>query len=109
MAVDTVVSELQNMSTAVKNKEEIENVATISANGDKHIGGILSGIFDKLGPNATITTQDGKTLETEVEYVEGVRWDRGYISPYFVTDAKNSKVEFKNPLILLADKKISNV
>ena len=93
----------------MKGKKEIENVATISANGDKVIGGILSGIFDKLGPNATITTQDGKTLETEVEYVEGVRWDRGYISPYFVTDTKNSKTEFKNPLILLSDKKISNV
>ena len=56
-----------------------------------------------------MTVQDGKTLETEVEYVEGIKWDRGYISPYFVTDTKTSKTEFKNPLILLSDKKISNV
>lgn len=109
LAVDHVVEALQGMSTEVATTEQIENVATISANGDKHIGGILSGIFDKLGPNATITTQDGKTLETEVEYVEGIKWDRGYISPYFVTDTKAAKVEFQKPLILLADKKISNI
>ena len=84
-------------------------MATISANGDKHIGGILAGIFDKLGANGTITVQDGKTMETEVEYVEGIKWDRGYVSPYFVTDTKSQKAEFKNPLILLSDKKISNV
>lgn len=93
----------------VVGKDEIENVATISANGDKHIGGILSGIFEKLGPSGTITVQDGKALETEVEYVEGVKWDRGYISHYFVTDAKTSKAEFKNPLILLCDKKVSSI
>ena len=109
MAVDQVVSGLQELSTPVKGKEEIQNVATISANGDKHIGGILAGIFDKLGANGTITVQDGKTMETEVEYVEGIKWDRGYVSPYFVTDTKSQKAEFKNPLILLSDKKISNV
>ena len=109
LACDKVVEELAANSVPVKTKEEIESVATISANGDTHIGGILSGIFEKLGPNATITTRDGNTLETEVEYVEGMKWDRGYISPYFVTDTKASKTEFKNPLILLADKKVSNV
>jgi chaperonin GroEL len=82
------------MSVPVQGREEIENVATISANGDKRIGGILSGIFEKLGANGTITVQDGKTLETEVEYVEGIKWDRGYISPYFVTDTKSGKAEF---------------
>merc|ERR1719478_1562670 len=109
LAVDEVVLGLQEMSVPVQGKDEIENVATISANGDKHIGGILAGIFDKLGANGTITVQDGKTMETEVEYVEGIKWDRGYISPYFVTETKSSKCEFKNPLILLADKKVSNV
>jgi chaperonin GroEL len=64
-------------------------VATISANGDKKIGDLIAAIFDKLGANGTITVSDGKTLETEVEYVEGLKWDRGYISHYFVTDAKS--------------------
>ena len=84
-------------------------MATISANGDKHIGTLIAGIFDKLGANGTITVTDGKALETEVEYVEGLKWDRGYISHYFVTDPKTQKIEFENPLILLVDKKISSV
>ena len=70
---------------------------------------MIAGIFDKLGNSATITVSDGKTLETEVEYVEGLKWDRGYISPYFVTDPKTQKVEFENPLILLIDKKVGSV
>ena len=109
LAADKVVEEMTKHAVPVVGKDEIENVATISANGDKHIGGILAGIFEKLGPSGTITVQDGKALETEVEYVEGIKWDRGYISHYFVTDTKTSKAEFKNPLILLADKKISNI
>lgn len=65
---------------------EIENIATISANGDKIIGGLIAGIFDRLGVHGTITVSEGKSLDTEVEYVEGLKWDRGFISPYFVTD-----------------------
>jgi chaperonin GroEL len=109
MAVDAVVAGLRELSVPIKGKEQIQNVATISANGDTKIGEILAGIFDKLGANGTITVADGKTLETEVEYVEGLKWDRGYISPYFVTDPKTSKVEFENALVLLVDKKISGV
>ena len=109
MAVDTVVEELKALSIPIKTSEEIKNVATISANNDSHIGGLISGIFDKLGANGTITVSEGKSLETEVEYVEGLKWDRGYISPYFVTDPKTSKVEFQNAAILLVDKKISSV
>ena len=109
MAVDKVVEGLKELSTPIKGREQISNVGTISANGDKHIGDLIAGIFDKLGPNGTITVSDGKTLETEVEYVEGLKWDRGYISPYFITDTKTSKVEFENPLVLLVDKKISSV
>ena len=97
------------MSTPVKGMEQVTSVATISANGDTKIGNILGGIFAKLGSNGTITVADGKTLETEVEYVEGLKWDRGYVSPYFITDPKTSKVEFENPLILLIDKKVSSV
>ena len=109
LAVDQVVAGLAEQAIPVKGKKEIENVATISANGDNHIGGLIAGIFDKLGPHGTITVAEGKSLETEVEYVEGLKWDRGYISPYFVTDPKTSKVEFTNPAILLVDKKISSV
>lgn len=109
MAVDQVVAGLKEMSIPIKGKDQIQNVATISANGDSKIGELIAAIFDKLGANGTITVQDGKTLETEVEYVEGLKWDRGYISPYFITDAKTSKVEMENALVLLADKKISSV
>jgi len=109
LAVDTVVDALKEMSVPIKGKDQITNVATISANGDTKIGNILGGIFEKLGPNGTITVAEGKTLETEVEYVEGLKWDRGYISPYFVTDPKTSKVEFENALLLLVDKKVSSV
>ena len=109
LAVDKVVEGLKELSVPIKGKDQIANVATISANGDKIIGDLIAGIFDKLGPNGTITVADGKTLETEVEYVEGLKWDRGYISPYFITDAKTSKVEFENALLLLVDKKVSSV
>lgn len=108
-AVDQIVIELHGMATPIKGKEEICNVATISANGDKKIGKLISEVFDKVGSQGTINVQDGKTLDTEVEYVEGLKLDRGYISPYFVTDAKNQRVEMENPLILLVDKKISTV
>ena len=109
MAVDKVVEGLREQSIPINSVEEIRNVATISANNDSHIGGLIAGIFDRLGANGTITVSEGKSLETEFEYVEGLKWDRGYISPYFVTDAKTSKVEFQNASVLLVDKKISSV
>ena len=109
LGVDKVVEGLKEQSIPVSSVDEIRNVATISANNDAHIGGLLAGVFERLGPNGTITVSEGKSLETEVEYVEGLKWDRGYVSPYFVTDAKTSKVEFQNASILLVDKKISSV
>ena len=109
MAVEEVVKGLKDQSIPIQSTDEIRNVATISANNDAHIGGLIAGIFDKLGANGTITVAEGKSLETEVEYVEGLKWDRGYVSPYFVTDAKTSKVEFTNCAVLLVDKKISSV
>jgi chaperonin GroEL len=109
LAVEKIVEGLNEQAIPVKTKEQIGNVATISANGDTHIGGLLADIFDRLGANGTITVSEGKSLQTEVEYVEGLRWDRGYVSPYFVTDPKTSKVEFQNCAVLLVDKKISSV
>lgn len=109
MAVDEVVIGLQEQAIPVKGTTEVNNVATISANGDRVIGGLIAGIFDRLGAHGTITVSEGKALETEVEYVEGLKWDRGYISPYFVTDPKTSKCEFSNAAVLLVDKKISSI
>jgi chaperonin GroEL len=109
LAVNAIADHLQSISTKVSNKEAIQNVATISANNDKIIGELIASIFDKIGREGTITVQDGKTLDVEVEYVEGLKFDRGYISPYFVTDTKNQKIEFENPFILLVDKKVSTI
>merc|ERR1719253_283865 len=109
LAVDEVVFGLKEMSIPVESTAQIDNVATISANNDAVIGGLIASIFERLGANGTITVAEGKSLETEVEYVEGLKWERGYVSPYFVTNAKTQKVEFTNPAILLVDKKISNI
>jgi len=100
---------LKELSVPVETTDQIRNVATISANNDAHIGGLIAGIFEKLGPAGTINVSEGKSLETEVEYVEGLRWDRGYISPYFVTDPKNQKATFENAAVLLVDKKVTSV
>lgn len=109
LAVDTILEELKKQSKDVKGKEDIRNVATISANGDKYIGNLIADVFEKIGADGSVTVQDGKTLKTEVEYVEGLKFDRGYISPYFITDAKKQEVSFDNPLILLTTFKISSI
>ena len=87
-AVDSVIENLKSQSKNLSGKEDIGNVATISANGDSEIGNMIAEIFDKIGAEGSVTVQDGKTLKTEVEYVEGLRFDRGFISPYFITDTK---------------------
>jgi len=109
LAVDEVVFGLKEMSTPVESTAQIDNVATISANNDAVIGGLIASIFERLGANGTITVSEGKSLETEVEYVEGLKWDRGFVSPYFVTDPKTQKCVFENASILLLDKKVSAV
>lgn len=109
IAVEAVVEKLKQMSIPVKGKEEIQNIATISANGDDNIGRLIASIYEKSGKDATVTVADGKTLHTEVEFVEGLKFDRGFISPYFITDPKSGKVELENPKILLVDKKINNI
>ena len=109
MAVEKIEDFLKRTSVKLKTKEELANVATISANNDAVIGNLIASIMDKVGTDGTINVQDGKTLEHEVEYVEGLKFDRGYISPYFVTDHKTQKCEFENPLILVLDQKVSDI
>ncbi|KAG0337920.1 chaperonin [Podila horticola] len=107
MAVDAVVEFLRENKREITTTQEIAQVGTISANGDKAIGNLLAQAMEKVGKEGVITVKDGKTTEDELEITEGMRFDRGYISPYFVTDTKSQKVEFEKPLILLSEKKIS--
>merc|ERR1719188_1440519 len=93
----------------IESPAQIQSVATIAANGDEQIGKMITSAFEKVGKDGTITVSDGKTMEHELEVVEGMKIDRGYISPYFITDTKAQKIEFQNPLVLLYEKKISTV
>ena len=106
-AVEAVVEYLQQNKKEITTLEEIAQVATISANGDHHIGNLLALAMEKVGKEGVITVKEGKTLEDEMEVTEGMRFDRGFILPYFITNAKLGKVEFENPLILLSEKKLS--
>merc|ERR1719158_1945998 len=109
MAVDEIIKTLESISQPISSKEEVSQVGTISANGEKEIGDLLAEAMERVGKEGVITVQDGKTLNTELEVVEGMKFDRGFISPYFVTDSKTQTVEFENPLILLAEKKVSSL
>lgn len=106
-AVDAVIKYLESNKREVTTSEEIAQVATISANGDKHVGSLIATAMEKVGKEGVITVKEGKTLEDEIEITEGMRFDRGYISPYFITDIKTQKTEFEKPLVLLSEKKIS--
>jgi len=109
IAVEAVTQGLQDMSRAVTSSEEIAQVATISANNNRDIGDLISAAIDKVGGDGVITVKDGKTLLDELEVIEGMKFDRGYISPYFINSAKGQKVEYQNALVLLCQSKISNV
>jgi chaperonin GroEL len=109
LAVDAVVAELKSMSKPVTTPEEICQVATISANGDKSIGDLISNAMKKVGKDGVITVKDGKTLNDELEVIEGLKFDRGYISPYFINSSKGGKCEFQDAFVLLSEKKISSV
>lgn len=109
LAVDAVKEKLKSMSKPVTTPEEIAQVATISANGDTAIGQLISEAMKRVGRDGVITVKDGKTLVDELEVIEGMKFDRGYISPYFINSSKGAKVEFQDALILFSEKKISNV
>jgi len=108
-AVETIIKDLHKRSIKIQDSSAIRDVATISANGETSIGNLIAEAMDRVGKDGTITVQDGKTLHNELEVVEGMKFDRGYISPYFVTDTKTQKCEMENPLILLTDKKVSTI
>ena len=109
LAVDAVVEELRRKTKAVSTNDEIMQVATISANNDQTIGKLIATAMEKVGKDGVITVQDGKTLSDELEVVEGMKFDRGFISPYFMTDTKTMKAEMDDPSILLYDGKISAI
>ncbi len=108
-AVAALTAELANLSNPVKNQEEVAQVGTISANGDEEIGKIIADAMDKVGQEGVITVEEAKGLETELDVVEGMQFDRGYLSPYFVTNADRMEAELKDAYILFFEKKISNM
>jgi len=108
-AVVVVTGELKKMSKPTKNKKEIAQVGTISANGDETIGNIISEAMEKVGKEGVITVEEAKGLETTLEVVEGMQFDRGYLSPYFVTDPERMECVLQDPYILIHEKKISNM
>ena len=108
-AVEAIVAELKKMSKAVKDRAEIAAVATISANQDKNIGEIIADAMDKVGKDGTITVEEAKSIETTLEVVEGMQFDKGYLSPYFVTNAETMEVVLDSAYVLLFEKKISNL
>ena len=109
IAVDAAVEKLQSMSKKVSNKEEVSNVGAISANNDKVIGDLLAEALHRVGQDGVITVEEGKTAETTVEYVDGMQFDKGYISPYFISDPTTMVCEFENARVLIFEKKISNI
>ncbi|TCL63672.1 chaperonin GroEL [Rhizobium sp. BK251] len=109
IAVDAVVKELKTNARKITSNSEIAQVGTISANGDEEIGKYLAEAMEKVGNEGVITVEEAKTAETELEVVEGMQFDRGYLSPYFVTNQDKMRVEFEDPYILIHEKKLSNL
>ncbi len=108
-AVADITEKLQKMSIKIKSKEEMANVGTIAANNDSEIGSLLSDAMEKVGKDGVITVDEGKSLQTEVEWVEGMQFDRGYLSPYFVSDPNSMECVLEDAYVLVFEKKITNI
>ncbi|OYV32661.1 MAG: molecular chaperone GroEL, partial [Thiomonas sp. 20-64-5] len=108
-AVTALVDELKKASKPCSNSKEIAQVGSISANSDEHVGQIIAEAMDKVGKEGVITVEDGKSLENELDIVEGMQFDRGYLSPYFINNQDKQVAVLENPFVLLHDKKISNI
>jgi chaperonin GroEL len=108
-AVDLVVEQLKKLSKPTKDKKEIAQVGTVSANNDSTVGGVISEAMEKVGKEGVITVEEAKSMETSLEIVEGMQFDRGYLSPYFVTNQEKMEVHLEEPYILLHEKKISSM
>ncbi|MGK0237417.1 MAG: chaperonin GroEL, partial [Candidatus Pelagisphaera sp.] len=106
-AVAAAVAELNKLSKAVESREEVKQVATVSANWDETIGDIIADAMDKVGKDGTITVEEAKSIETSLDVVEGMQFDKGYLSPYFVTDSESMEVSLEDAYILIHEKKIS--
>ncbi|MDE0255885.1 MAG: chaperonin GroEL [Rhodospirillaceae bacterium] len=109
LAVSAIVDDLRTRSRTIESNDEIAQVGTISANGDREVGDMIAKAMETVGNEGVITVEEAKSLETELEVVEGMQFDRGYLSPYFVTDAEKMKVTLDDPYILIHEKKLSNL
>jgi chaperonin GroEL len=108
-AVADITDKLHKMSIKIKDKSEMANVATIAANNDRAIGNLLADAMEKVGKDGVVTVDEGKSLQDELEFVEGMQFDRGYLSPYFVTDSATMEAVLEDPYILIYEKKITNI
>jgi chaperonin GroEL len=108
-AVADITDKLHKMSIKIKDKSEMANVASIAANNDRAIGNLLADAMEKVGKDGVVTVDEGKSLQDELEFVEGMQFDRGYLSPYFVTDSATMEVVLEDPYILIYEKKITNI
>lgn len=108
-AVSAIVTQLRQLSREIQGKEEISQIATISANNDEEIGSLIADAMEKVGQDGVITVEEAKGIQTELEVVEGMQFDRGYLSPYFVTDSENMEAVLENAYVLIHDDKISNM